>query len=468
MAEKRQTDCELTSIELLLQERRFEEVITVLSECLSRNRLDRETSLYVLLAKVQLDGVEPHEQEIDSLRRLYDLDDKEKQLVRRILLLGFQAAEKADNQEKTWAYQRLLRRLILGQPLDQPIPVTQKQVPAPRQEIPVPLTVSLPGAVQGQLTEAEKRIPTAGILPARKNMTRHLALALGVVVLLATPMAYVVSGKHRAPANQTTARSESLPRITAGTKVTTLGLGASESNPASATLRATNEEQLRALVAKQLTGLRRAYARWMTKDRTLIGTLLLKLTVDPSGKVVRVDEIEADLTDNKFVQVVIAEARKWQFPKARAMPAELTIPLRFVPGDLKPTKVARGERSLNPARDRDAARFAYAAGGSHKAVKAITKVQSSRTEPGPTEEKVKLVSRRADKIVRATGLQTEYKTERALTLRERPRFASTPLRDIDVGTQISVLEVDGDWLKVKSQTSGATGYVRKEHVAPAN
>jgi hypothetical protein len=456
-----QNEFDRGSVERLFLEQKFAEAATVLSEFISKDPPNRETSLYLLLAKVQLDGAEPHEQKIDSLRRLYDLDDKEKQLVRRIFLLGFQAAEKADNQEKTWAYQRLLRRLILGQPLDQPIPVTQKQVPAPRQEIPVPLTVSLPGAVQGQLAEAEKRIPTAGILPARKNVTRDLALALGVVVLLATPMAYVVSGKHRARAYQTTARSESLPRITAGTKVTTLGLGASESNPASAILSATNEGQLRALVAKQLTSLRRAYGRRIAKNRTLRGNLLLKLTVDPSGKVVRVDEIEADLTDNKFARVVIAEARKWRFPKSDSEAAKLIVPLVFVPNNTNPTTIARwAQKSQSVARTIP---LPHTAEPSIAAKSRVTNERSPRA--AKTKEYAKFAHPPAVQSAAAAKPLPEFRTSRTLPMREEPRFASAPLQQIDAGTPISVLEIDGDWIKIKAEPFGITGYVRKEYLA---
>jgi Bacterial SH3 domain len=57
-----------------------------------------------------------------------------------------------------------------------------------------------------------------------------------------------------------------------------------------------------------------------------------------------------------------------------------------------------------------------------------------------------------------------YKTRRAVSLREEPRFAATARAQIGPGTPITVLEAKGDWFKVKTQPSGAVGYVRKEYL----
>jgi hypothetical protein len=124
-------------IELLLQENKLIEALALLRQCKSEGLPERETYLYVLFAQARLHGPEPYEADIDALRCLSDLNDREKEMVRRIFLHAFQVAEKASQEEKKWAYQRLLRRLLLGQPLDQPIPITRKAPPAPRQVIPL-------------------------------------------------------------------------------------------------------------------------------------------------------------------------------------------------------------------------------------------------------------------------------------------------------------------------------------------
>lgn len=57
-----------------------------------------------------------------------------------------------------------------------------------------------------------------------------------------------------------------------------------------------------------------------------------------------------------------------------------------------------------------------------------------------------------------------YVTRRVVLLRQWPRFAATPKEQLAVGTSIRVLEVQGNWLKVKTWPSRAVGYVRKEYL----
>ena len=57
-----------------------------------------------------------------------------------------------------------------------------------------------------------------------------------------------------------------------------------------------------------------------------------------------------------------------------------------------------------------------------------------------------------------------YKTRRSVSLREEPRFAASAKARIVAGTSINVLEAKGDWFKVKTQPSGAVGYVRREYL----
>jgi hypothetical protein len=135
MTQMAQDPFDRSGIELLLKEGKFVEALALLCRRTSEAWPDRETNLYILFAKTQLYGPEPYEADIDALRGLSDLDDREKEMVRRIFLYAFQVAEKVGQVEKQWAYQRLLRKLLLGQPLNQPIPITPKALPAPRRVI---------------------------------------------------------------------------------------------------------------------------------------------------------------------------------------------------------------------------------------------------------------------------------------------------------------------------------------------
>ncbi len=63
------------------------------------------------------------------------------------------------------------------------------------------------------------------------------------------------------------------------------------------------------------------------------------------------------------------------------------------------------------------------------------------------------------------GETVGYKTLRSTAIRQEPRFGSHAIEDVGPGTVISVLEANGDWVKVKTQSSGSVGYVRREYLA---
>lgn len=126
MIQMTQNTFDRSRIELLLQENKLIEALALLRQCAFEGLPEQETHLYVLFARARLYGPESCEADIDALRGVSDLNDREKDLLRRIFLYAFQVAERAGQEEKKLAYQRLLRRLLLGQPLDQPIPITPK------------------------------------------------------------------------------------------------------------------------------------------------------------------------------------------------------------------------------------------------------------------------------------------------------------------------------------------------------
>src|ERR1700747_1332343 len=106
-----------SGIEVALNEGKYKEAKALLTQHLARNPRDREAGLYLLLVNVTLEGPVRHEREINRLRALSDLSETGKDVVRRIFLLAFNEAEKQGRQKQAWVYQRLLRRLLLHQPL---------------------------------------------------------------------------------------------------------------------------------------------------------------------------------------------------------------------------------------------------------------------------------------------------------------------------------------------------------------
>jgi len=61
-----------------------------------------------------------------------------------------------------------------------------------------------------------------------------------------------------------------------------------------------------------------------------------------------------------------------------------------------------------------------------------------------------------------------YRTVRQILLREEPRFGAAAEIMLDRGARLIVLEINGRWLKVKMEDTGAPGFVREEFVVPAS
>lgn len=61
----------------------------------------------------------------------------------------------------------------------------------------------------------------------------------------------------------------------------------------------------------------------------------------------------------------------------------------------------------------------------------------------------------------------DYVAQRTVMIREAPYFASQAIEEIGGGTPIAVVEIAGDWFKVRTAHSRVPGFVRKEFIAPA-
>jgi hypothetical protein len=147
---------------------------------------NRQAQLSSLLARIQVDGVQTHEQEIDRLRAVDDLSDTERKIVRGVFCLGFDAAEKEQRQDKMRVYRWLLARLLLHQPLDQPIPLNDRS-----QEIPPEVTVHVaePSVTQRSPKQRDTahRVRTASV---SRRVFRYALCSIGVPALIWTAFAF--------------------------------------------------------------------------------------------------------------------------------------------------------------------------------------------------------------------------------------------------------------------------------------
>ena len=442
-------------IELLFQENKLIEALTLLRQCTSAGLPEREPYLYMLLGRTRLHGPERYEADIDALRSLSDLNDREKEMVRRIFLYAFQVAERAGQEEKKWAYQRLLRKLLLGQPLNQPILITPKAPPAQPQVILLEseAIVAMPVETTPMHTRGSAELHSS------KKTARRSALGLCAACLLVVPLAYLATRSVPALMQRSAAPTPSTPvSVAARAESGTHRMSTKEEKEK---FERFDAEQIRDRLANQLTGLRRAYARWMAKKRNLTGSVALKLTVDGNGQVVAVDEVASQLPEAGFLKVVMAEARKWRFPVSSVELGEVTIPLLFIP-------TGGGARSVAGSQRTSRLELTGPVEKSPVVTIANTRSESNFAKLEAEAPQEITAANKYNAIEQPEELQLDYMAQRTVALHEEPRFASSTLEEIDGGTRIAVVAVQGDWFKVRTARSRSAGFVRKEFVVPAS
>ena len=298
---------------------------------------------------------------------------------------------------------------------------------------------------------------------------RTAVLAVFATGILAIPLAILLSS-----------RAHLLPKLPVFVGLQSRGVSAGSAVLAvdthGLTIRAKNasastQEMLEQVAVRHLARLHRTYSRWADENRDLMGSLLLKLTVDATGTVVSVDPLASHVTSVSFTKTVMDDVRKWKFSKAGLKAAEIMVPLLFVPKGMDPNTVVEWERKVRNAQEVETA--AAGARVTHKAPISTEgehgqKSPTRATDPdrmNTTKSSNMPVSR--PKIIEEAVL-IAVKTNRPVAIRENPRFSSKKLHEVEEDTQLSIVENRGDWLKVKIADAGLVGFVRKEFVSPIN
>jgi hypothetical protein len=247
-------------------------------------------------------------------------------------------------------------------------------------------------------------------------------------------------------------------------------------------------EPIRRQVVSQLAALNKAYSRWIEGDPTTHGTVTLKLRVEPSGKVSKVEEVVSRLSEHRFLEVIIAEAKLWQLPHGGSSASEIVVPLVFNPRAMTPALQVAGlskadaastDVEIATAHTEFPLEVAEAAAPVAPMVAHNQAVLEPHTrgllEPVIAEKQVAAEFRRNDaakeqvakrhETVEALAL-AESEIARAAALKHEPRFAADAIEKVSRGTRVTVLQKERDWFKVKVRSSGSIGYLRKEYLSP--
>jgi len=289
----------------------------------------------------------------------------------------------------------------------------------------------------------------------KKNLARTLtlvAVGLGIAAVIGHLLSKPARLLTQLPVFVGTP-SRSVNTRSAVLAVDTFGFTIKAQNAAASTLKLFEQA-----VVEQLAGLHQTYSEWADKNFELMGSLVLKLTVDAKGAVVRVEQVTSQLTNSTFTKTVLADVREWKFPKGKVEAAEITVPLLFVPKGMDPDTVVHWERKVRGNHvDTMVAANEHVAAHPHIAIVAEPKTKMTNASIAHLQ-----------KLKAQEEVRVAFKTNRPVTIRENPRFSAKNVHEADGDTQLSIIETRGDWLKVKLADAGFVGFVRKEFVSPIN
>jgi len=220
-----------------------------------------------------------------------------------------------------------------------------------------------------------------------------------------------------------------------------------------------DDSRIAARLETQLQGLRDRYRREVAANPRLVGHLILQLAVNAAGEVSQVKEISSRLNDSEFRQIVAAEIAKWSFAEMVTEPVTMQVPFLFVEEGMDITTLVRWEGSLAGAAEKTVAlppSKSETVQSTKAALAAATPITVSKPTPAP--EKV------ASGAFKRNGEEVQIKY--ATLLRKEPNFSAAILSTFTIGTKVIVLNRSSDWLEVRSQHEGPSGYIRKEFVIP--
>ncbi len=247
----------------------------------------------------------------------------------------------------------------------------------------------------------------------------------------------------------------------------------------------TTKELFEQAAMEHLARLHHTFNSWSERNQELMGSVSLKLMVDASGNVVRVEPVNAQINNPSFIQTVMDDVREWKFPNGGTEAAEIIVPLLFIPRGMDPEmivqwerKVRSGPRDNSPERPLLVAPVLPVISGSDKLVERATATpvqdQQKAIAATPSAPPIAPKTSAVAKAAAAAKPKAEAKplpvviANRQLAIRDNPRYSANSVREVEEATQLSILESHGDWLKVRTAQGGVTGFIRKEYVSPIN
>lgn len=469
-------DSAIQVAERLISQGNFQEAISNLEKILKENPNNNEAGLMHLLACVKLYNIYGYEKQIESIKGLPDLTEKERGFAREIFLLAAEESRKTGKEEKAREYRRLATRVILGQISPETLSEIKKETPTPKTK---EVQFSMPqerSSVKANRKEvgapARQPRPITERQRARGGTSRlvvSFVLVLGLVgVLIAGMLGYYAKQKgigltdlfrgsdkkppipSGAPEDQKIAQVVGAEEL--GFKV--WGTGASDTNR--------RESLLAEQIESQLENVRQLYQQEVQRKPDLMGSVTLQLTISPSGAVTRVDEFASRIKDKEFKKSVVDEAYNWRFPQSSSGLVKVNYPLLFVPAGMDVTTLIKWEQGIDRrGTDSDETKQASPIREARKTIEP----QSGPSYPGPTisnPSPTREPPRYPTEIAGLVPYEVLYPTSVFSDAREDSRRVAR----IEAGTKVNVASVQGDWLEVRSKQGRPPGFIKRDSAVP--
>ena len=340
---------DLQKIDRLCQKGELDQALREITALLQAEPLDRATQLYALLIRVVRDGPEACALEIENLRSLSAPNNDERRLIRKILMICHDTAERQHDEQKMWCYQRLLRRLVTDQPLDAPIPLTANgESPVDRK------------SVSAILKELGQLIWKVGATQAARlfNQIRHYLDSpiaarpeplIVMLVLFTGLVAFYVSGQSHPSDNDDVKSNSSQPSFEV---LSAVGVSVRDltSRDQKSDLDAESLGMLRQFVDGKADTLKRHYVARMKEIADLAGEITVEILIDSGGGVKKIYEGGSNLVDFGFKQMLIEETRHWQFPALKQGEIAISVVYKFAPeaAPLSPLSAPQEGQELQP------------------------------------------------------------------------------------------------------------------------
>jgi len=90
-------------------------------------------------------------------------------------------------------------------------------------------------------------------------------------------------------------------------------------------------DEIERVFQKNKNGIFNIYNRALRKNPLLSGQVVVELTIDPNGKVIRVDILSSELGDEALERKLVLKIKRFKFSKANVAEITVTYPIEFVP-----------------------------------------------------------------------------------------------------------------------------------------